>query len=119
MLSNRTNVLERYFNKDFTLTLPDKKKITDLKWFAIYDIWSQNTFGDIYIPEEFEPPTVQKIGQLNGKLHDVSSELVEIIDAKRIRLNEFSYDGKGGAFFWVGVGPQPISKGFKVPDEYG
>jgi len=23
------------------------------------------------------------------------------------------------AFLWVGVGPQPASKGFKVPDEYG
>ncbi|KAJ8978038.1 hypothetical protein NQ317_013566 [Molorchus minor] len=59
-INGKTNVLERYLNKDFTLVLPEKKKITDIKWFAIYDIWSQNTFGDIYIPEEFEPPTVQK-----------------------------------------------------------
>lgn len=37
----RTNVLDRYFNKDFTLTLPDNKKITDIKWFAVYDLSSQ------------------------------------------------------------------------------
>lgn len=34
----RTNLLDRYHNKDFTLTLPDNKKITDIKWFAIYDL---------------------------------------------------------------------------------
>lgn len=112
--------MDRYFNKDFTLTLPDNKKITDIKWFAIYDIWSQNTFGDIYIPEEFEPPTKQKISQLAGKKNGVVSEVVEILDAKRIKLQDFTYDGKAQqAYFWVGVGPQPASKGFKVPDEYG
>ncbi|RZC37497.1 protein Skeletor, isoforms B/C, partial [Asbolus verrucosus] len=116
----KTNVLARYFNRDFTLTLPDNKKITDIKWFAIYDLLSQNTFGDIYIPEEFEPPTVQRIPQLAGKSHGVSSTDIEIIDAKRIKLNEFSYDGGSKkAHFWVGVGPQPASKGYKVPDEYG
>ncbi|XP_072398857.1 protein Skeletor, isoforms B/C [Diabrotica undecimpunctata] len=116
----KTNVLERYFNKDFTLVLPDNKKITDIKWFAIYDIWSQNTFGDIYIPEGFEPPTVQRVSSLIGKVNGIFTESVEILDAKRIRLNQFSYDGKAKkAYFWVGVGAQPVSKGFKVPDEYG
>lgn len=38
---SRTNILGRYLNKDFTLTLPDNKKITDIKWFAIYDLSSQ------------------------------------------------------------------------------
>lgn len=110
----------RYLQKDFTLTLPDDKKITDIKWFAIYDLLSQNTFGDIYIPEEFEPPTIQKIPQLAGKSHQVSSGAIEIIDAKRIKLNEFRYDGKAKqAHFWVGVGAQPASKGHKVPDEFG
>nr|CAI5865133.1 unnamed protein product [Callosobruchus analis] len=114
----KTNVLERYFNKDFTLVLPDKKKITDIKWFAIYDIWSQNTFGDIYIPEGFEPPTVQNIALLTGKTNAISTSAVEILDAKRIRLNQFVYDGKAKkAYFWVGVGAQPVVKGTKVPDD--
>ncbi|CAG9821964.1 unnamed protein product [Phaedon cochleariae] len=116
----KTNVLERYFNQDFTLVLPDKKTINDIKWFAIYDIWSQNTFGDIYIPEGFEPPTIQKISSLIGKVNGITTESVEILDAKRIRLNQFTYDGKAkGAYFWVGVGAQAVAKGYKVPDEYG
>lgn len=120
LLYFRTNVLNRYFNKDFTLTLPDGKKITEIKWFAIYDLSNQNTFGDIYIPEEFEPPTVQKISQISGKKHGVKSGNVEIIDAKTIKIYEFKYDGKASsAYFWVGVGPQPGSKGIKVPDENG
>lgn len=115
----RTNVLGRYFNKDFTLTLPEDKKITEIKWFAIYDLSNQNTFGDIYIPEEFEPPTAQKISQILGRANGVTSGDVEILDAKTIKINSFKYDGKAKAHFWVGVGPQPASKGFLVPDEYG
>ncbi|KAK6633087.1 hypothetical protein RUM43_012830 [Polyplax serrata] len=206
----KTNVLERYFNKDLTITLPDKKKITEIKWFAVYDLSSQvrtifterqavvqrredcsfrlmriifeyqrylmkelkireilvvgllpmlqygergdwkteenlkkivkdrkpekvtvnsqahmyngrqNAFGDVYIPEEFEPPVLQKISQLSSKSHGVKSSSFEVVDSKTIRLTEFSYDGTASqAYFWVGVGPQPSSKGFKVPDEYG
>ncbi|XP_025837315.1 protein Skeletor, isoforms B/C-like [Agrilus planipennis] len=116
----RTNVLERYFNKDFTLTLPEKKKLTDIKWFAIYDIWSQNTFGDIYIPEDFEPPTVQKIGKLAAKSNMISSGKIEVLDAKSIRINNLFYDGKAkDAYFVAGIGPLPNSKGHKIPDEYG
>ncbi|XP_029040835.2 protein Skeletor, isoforms B/C [Osmia bicornis bicornis] len=116
----KTNVLDRYFNKDFTLTLPDNKKITDIKWFAVYDLGSQNTFGDVYIPEEFDPPTPQKISQLTKRSHGVSSEAVVIMDSKTIKIPEFKYNGQGtDTYFWVGLGPQPSSKGTKVPDEYG
>lgn len=112
--------MEKYLNKDFTLTLPDNKKISDIKWFAIYDIWSQNTFGDVYVPEGFEPPTIQKISSLNGKVNKISTDSVEILDTKRIKLNQFYFDGKASkAHFWVGVGAQPVAKGIKVPDEYG
>ncbi|KAK0093076.1 hypothetical protein PV326_014361 [Microctonus aethiopoides] len=115
-----TNVLERYFNKDITLTLPDNKKITDIKWFAIYDLTSQNTFGDVYIPEEFDPPAPQKISQLSKRSHGVTSESIIIVDAKTITIPNFKYDGSGSdTYFWVGPGPQPSSNGVKVPDEWG
>ena len=39
--SGRTNVLDRYLNEEFTIKLPSQKKITDLKWFAVYDLTSQ------------------------------------------------------------------------------
>jgi len=87
--------LDRYFNKDFTLTLPDNKKITEIKWLAVYDLSSQNTFGDIYIPEEFEPPTAQKVSRLVGRSHDVDSENIEIIDAKTVKISQFTYNGQG------------------------
>jgi hypothetical protein len=68
---------------------------------------------------------------------------VVIVDSKTISLPEFNYDGLGegeqiyklidsfqltylfyffrklDTYFWVGVGPQPSVKGFKVPDEKG
>ena len=45
---------------------------------------------------------------------------VVVMDAKTLKLERFSYDGAGGdVYFWAGVGPQPSSKGHKVPDEMG
>lgn len=120
MRFSRTNILERYFNKDFTITLPDNKHITEVKWLAIYDLGSQNNFGDIYIPEEFEPPSAQRAGSFSKLKHNVSSDSIELLDSKTIKIPNFSYNGRGKrAYFWAGVGAQPISKGFKIPDERG
>ncbi len=52
-------MLDRYLNDEITITLPDTKKIAELKWFAIYDLSLHDAFGDIYIPEDFEAPDVQ------------------------------------------------------------
>ena len=43
------------------------------------------------------------------------------MDSKTIKLAGFTYDGRasGDIHFWVGVGPQPSSKGHLVPDELG
>lgn len=116
----RTNILERYFNKEFTIKLPDNKRITEVKWLAIYDLGSQNNFGDIYIPEEFEPPSPQRAGSFSKIGHNVSSDSIELLDSKTIRIPKFTYDGRGKkTYFWVGVGASPSSKGFKIPDELG
>lgn len=119
-LNSRTNILDRYFNKDFTLKLPDTKKITEIKWLAIYDLGSQNDFGDIYIPEDFEPPMPQRGSSFSKKSNGVSSGPIEILDSKTLKIPDFNYDGKGRkTYFWVGVGPQPSAKGSKIPDELG
>lgn len=35
-------------------------------------------------------------------------------------IPEFHYDGSGEeVYFWTGVGPQPSSRGTKIPDEDG
>lgn len=37
----RTNVLQPYLNKEFTLTIPDGKRMTSIKWLAVYDLTLQ------------------------------------------------------------------------------
>lgn len=59
----------------------------------------QNAFGDVYIPEEFEPPALQKISQLSSKSHGVKSASFEVVDSKTIQLTEFSYDGTASREF--------------------
>jgi len=75
--------------------LPDKKKLTEVKWLSVYDISSQKAYGDVYIPEEFEPPKAQKISRFSKTSRGVSSDSIEIIDSKTIRIKGFSYDGSG------------------------
>ncbi|KAK2712802.1 protein Skeletor, isoforms B/C-like [Artemia franciscana] len=115
----RTNILKAYLNKNVKLTLPDNKKISELKWFAIFDISSQEVYGDISIPEEFESPVPQSLSEMSRRLNGVQSGNVVILDAKTIKVPKFYYDGQADARFWAGVGPQPSSKGFIVPDEKG
>lgn len=114
----RTNVLLPYLNKDFTIKLPDGKKITEIKWLSIYDLTiqvclyflfisftidltlssfytTQENFGDISIEEGFEPPSSQTLTELSRRAHRVSSLSVVIVDSKTISLPEFNYDGLG------------------------
>lgn len=44
----RTDVLKRYLGKELKLTLPDNKKLTDINWFAIYDL-SKNVIFLFYL----------------------------------------------------------------------
>lgn len=118
--AGRTNVLKRYLNDLITITLPDKKRVTDIKWFAVYDLSLHDAFGDVFIPEDFEPPGNQILSDIFGRSNGVRAESVVVMDSKTIKLEGFSYDGLGGdVYFWVGIGPQPSSKGHQVPDELG
>jgi len=117
--SGKTNVLDKYYNEEFTLTLPSQKRITDIKWVAVYDITTQSNFGDVYIPSYFEPPIERPLAAMIGD-HGINSTKVIVVDSKTIMLPAFAYDGKGGdVYFFAGEGPQPSSRGFIVPDELG
>lgn len=63
----------------------------------------------------------KKIGQFSKRGDNkVDSESITIVDSKTIRITGFKYDGRdSNTYFWVGLGPQPSAKGFKVPDEHG
>ena len=118
--TGKTNVLDRYHNEEFTIKLPLQKKITDLKWFSVYDLTSQSNFGDIYIREGFEPPGYRTLTDIPGTSNSVKSAAVVVMDSKTVKIPAFTYDGLGGqVFFTAGEGPQPSSKGFVLPDELG
>lgn len=118
--TGKTNVLDRYHNEEFTIELPLQKKITDLKWFSVYDLTSQSNFGDIYIREGFEPPGYRTLTDIPGTSNSVKSAAVVVMDSKTVKIPAFTYDGLGGqVFFTAGEGPQPSSKGFVLPDELG
>lgn len=55
----------------------------------------QTAFGDVYIPEDFEPPATQTISQITGKSHGVTSGSLELLNAKTIKIPGFSYNGAG------------------------
>ena len=114
--TGRTNVLKAYLNKEFTIKLHNGKKISDIKWFSIYDLTLQvfplclwvsslfnllssfsvkEIFGDVSIPEGFKLPSEQKLNQLSKRSNGVSSSVVVIKDSKTIFLPNFSYDGLG------------------------
>ncbi|XP_049880614.1 protein Skeletor, isoforms B/C [Pectinophora gossypiella] len=114
----KTNVLERYYNEEVRLTLPEGKRISRIKWLAIYDINSQNAFGDVFVPDEFEAPAPVTAGPLAGSA--ATSQPIQLLDAATILIPELRYDGSGEeVYFWTGVGPQPSARGRKIPDEYG
>ncbi|CAM1329807.1 Uncharacterised protein PB.1026, partial [Pycnogonum litorale] len=116
----RTNTLMRYSNEDFTLSLPDRKKITEVKWLSVYDLSSNNNFADIYIPEGFNAPAPQKLAELTRFGGGVHSGPVYINDSKTIEIKDFHLDSDGSEiYFIVGNGPTPGKFGTKIPDETG
>lgn len=78
----RTNILERYNNEEVRLKLPDGKRVSRVTWLAVYDLASQNAFGDVYIPEDFEAPAPRSLTPLVAAPgHQLSSQPVKFLDA--------------------------------------
>ncbi|XP_041985396.1 protein Skeletor, isoforms B/C [Aricia agestis] len=117
----KTNILERYNNAEIRIKLPDGKQVSRITWFAVYDLATQNAFGDVYIPEEFEAPAPRALTPLVAAPGvNITSKPIKFIDASTFVIPEFYYDGLGEeVYFWTGVGPQPSSRGIKIPDEEG
>ncbi|KAI8422918.1 LOW QUALITY PROTEIN: hypothetical protein MSG28_014030 [Choristoneura fumiferana] len=110
----KTNILERYYNEDVRLTLPEGKRVSRLKWFAVYDIQSQNAFADVYVPEDFAAPAPLAAGALAGQ--GVTSAPLQLLDAGTILCTTTA---RRGGLLLGRRGPQPSPRGFKIPDEYG
>ncbi|XP_053619757.1 protein Skeletor, isoforms B/C [Plodia interpunctella] len=119
-----TNILERYHDAEVRLSLPEGKRLSRLKWVAVYDLGSQNAFGDVFVPDEFEAPAPKTIGPLAavnaGSAPPVASQPIRVLDAVTLLIPEFRYDGSGEeVYFWIGSGAQPSNNGRKIPDEDG
>lgn len=116
----KTNKLQPYTDRDIYLRLPDKRKITSIRWLAIWNLREHANYGDIFFPEGFEPPSPRRISELSRRGAGVRSGTVVILDSKTIRIPDFNFDGAHpDTYFWVGYGPQPNSAGHKIPDERG
>ncbi|OXA51211.1 Protein Skeletor, isoforms B/C [Folsomia candida] len=124
----RTNVLKKSDNRDFTLTLPEKKVISELKWISVYDLSRLENFGDVYIPDNFEPPGIVTLPPFttpaSDDISDCSSDNIELIDMKTIRIGRLSiisYHNQEN-YFAVGKGLVPSLRsgaGWRIPDENG
>ena len=96
------------------------RRVKQLKWLAVYDLTSNQNFGDIYIPDGFEPPSPQRISQLSRLGKGVKSDPIVILNSKLIKIPSFSYDGnEKEVYFFIGNGPQPNGNGERVPNERG
>ncbi|OQR73501.1 protein Skeletor [Tropilaelaps mercedesae] len=116
----KTNVLEPYTDKDIFIRLPDKRKITSIKWLAVWNLRDNENYGDIFLPDGFEPPAPRKLSELTRQGAGVRSNTIVIMDTKTLFIPEFHFNGENnGTYFWVGQGAQPSSAGFKIPDEQG
>ncbi|KAG8187273.1 hypothetical protein JTE90_019162 [Oedothorax gibbosus] len=116
----RTNRLARYVNADVTLKLPDNRKLSSIKWLAVWDLREHTNLADVYIPEGLEPPSPQRISEMSRNSHGVQSDGVEVVDSKTITILNLFYNGNDtNVFFTVGLGPQPTPHGTKIPDENG
>lgn len=116
----KTNKLQPYTDKDIYLHLPDRRKITSVRWLAIWNLREHANYGDIYFPEGFEPPSPRRISELSRRGAGVRSGTVVIIDSKTIQIPDFYFNGENSdTYFWVGLGPQPNSAGQKIPSEKG
>ncbi|XP_023219736.1 protein Skeletor, isoforms B/C-like [Centruroides sculpturatus] len=113
-------VLREYKDKDIIITLPEGKKIKDIKWLSVWCEKFSVNFGSVEIPENFQPPEEKNLGPLPSLAHGVKSGPVIIKNIKTIFISNLYYDGAApDAFFLVGKGNEPHGMGTKVPDENG
>ncbi|KAG8175030.1 hypothetical protein JTE90_003214 [Oedothorax gibbosus] len=113
-------VLGKYSNNNVAITLPDGKKISDIKWLSVWCRKFAVNFGYIMIPDNFVLPKEANLGPLSSLAHGVRSGNVVVKDSKTISISNLHYDGAGpDAFFLVGRGDSPNRDGTKVPDENG
>ncbi|UYV60882.1 hypothetical protein LAZ67_1002664 [Cordylochernes scorpioides] len=101
-----TDVLRRYSGQNLVLTLPNGRKIRDIRWFSVWCRTFTANFGWVRIPGGLEVPRETAIGTLPSFSHGLRSGPVILRDVKTILISKLYYDGAA-------------PDGTKVPDENG
>ncbi|KAK0183368.1 hypothetical protein PV327_001417 [Microctonus hyperodae] len=88
--------------------------------YEINDLTITVDFGDVTIPENLDIPKPRVLPEFFRFAHGLRSGNISILDSKTIYIPNLHYDGAGpDAYFWAGLGPEPNTMGFKVPNEAG
>ncbi|KAJ8026230.1 Protein Skeletor, isoforms B/C [Holothuria leucospilota] len=111
----------RSYNNERVLLRIDDQIITNFQVLYIWIPSIEVNLGDVSIPPGLVLPAEFSLGPLglNPVLHNVRADNVIIVNAKQLRLVNFSYDDSApDVYFWVGTGT-PSGSGQRVPDENG
>ncbi|CAN7990538.1 unnamed protein product [Ixodes pacificus] len=98
----KTNKLQPYTDKDIYLHLPDRRKITSVRWLAIWNLREHRTAMAVSRPLRL------------SDIHWFFTNEYSVFEK-----GEREYFGRVHTYFWVGLGPQPNSAGQKIPNEKG
>ncbi|KFM69923.1 Protein Skeletor, isoforms D/E, partial [Stegodyphus mimosarum] len=115
-----TQVLKKYFSHNIAITLPDSKKISDIKWLSVWCRKFAVNFGHVMIPSGFDAPKPVNLGPFKSFSHGVKSGDVVIKDARTIAISNLYYDGNvSDTHFLIGRDLKPHPDGNIVPNENG
>ncbi|KAL3217856.1 hypothetical protein MRX96_031962 [Rhipicephalus microplus] len=112
--------LKAYRNQTLVLKLTPGKKITDFKWFGVYDRKAKRSFAHVEIPTDLHLPRARTVAtHLVGEHANASAIVIE--DKHTLLVKDFYFDGSvPGTYFLVGKGNKAgLSKGMKISDEKG
>lgn len=91
--------LQAYSNENILLKLPDGRKLSDFTYISVWCSAVEVFFGGFDIPQNFEAPKPQLLGQLSELAHQVRSGDVTVLDDRTISIKGLHYDGLGPGLF--------------------
>ncbi|XP_072030814.1 uncharacterized protein [Amphiura filiformis] len=120
-VNGSSNKLGAYNDAELIVTLPDGMTLNHYKWISVWCRQAAANFGHVRIPTDFVAPSIHTIQQPLGYdplVHQVQADSVEILDTRRVRITNLTYDGQGpDTYYWAGKGAVPDVNGFIVSPE--
>ncbi|KAH8027598.1 hypothetical protein HPB51_007148 [Rhipicephalus microplus] len=86
------NALKAYRNQTLVLKLAPGKKITDFKWFGVFDRKAKRSFAHVEIPADLHLPRARTVAtHLVGEHANASAIVIE--DKHTLLIKDFYFDG--------------------------